>query len=258
MTCWWIGPRHDSHLIARRICAKDIEGSRADFALFDRMSRAIARLEELRTWLARLYFHRRDVSTRFGSLEIRIPAGVFRSDLGLSTKILLKSVLPIVKPADSILEVGTGCGLVALELARRCYSVVGVDINPDAIRATIDNARSNRISNTEFLRSDLLAGLRGHLLFDLIVFNPPGGSARYARTFLEAAFIDGKYEIITRFFSEVDGHLGKDGRIAIGYPAMKSPTLNRIASDNGFQFHSCIGRKKGVLASLQVNLYVRR
>ena len=76
----------------------------------------------------------------------------------------MQAAIKEARPEDHVLEVGCGSGLVSLELARQVESLVALDINPHAVRAT-------RERGVEVIRSDLFEGIRGK--FDLIIFNPP-------------------------------------------------------------------------------------
>ncbi|MBN1860428.1 MAG: methyltransferase [Candidatus Thermoplasmatota archaeon] len=88
--------------------------------------------------------------------------------------LLLKSIQ--IQPQDVILELGTGCGLIALECARVGAHVVCTDINPFAVQLT----RRNISRNTHLLQGpveirhgDLFSVLDNHELFNTILFNPP-------------------------------------------------------------------------------------
>jgi release factor glutamine methyltransferase len=79
------------------------------------------------------------------------------------TVLLLEAARAEVRPGDRVLEVGTGSGLIAAEMAK-VARVVATDISPPA-------ASCAREKGTDVVLTDLVAGLRG--LFDLILFNPP-------------------------------------------------------------------------------------
>ncbi|MGA7933785.1 MAG: methyltransferase, partial [Kovacikia sp.] len=53
------------------------------------------------------------------------------------------------------LDVGCGCGALSIVMSDYCTSVVGVDINPRAIRMSKFNALLNGVNNVKFLMSDL-------------------------------------------------------------------------------------------------------
>ncbi len=48
------------------------------------------------------------------------------------TFLLLKHIRPIAE--DVVLELGTGCGVIALHLAQTAKRVVAVDFNPHAVK----------------------------------------------------------------------------------------------------------------------------
>ncbi len=76
------------------------------------------------------------------------------------------------KLCESGLDVGTGSGIQALVLSQFCRKVVGVDINPKAVKIARTNALLNQKENVEFIISDAFRGL-GCRKFDVIVSNPP-------------------------------------------------------------------------------------
>ncbi len=70
------------------------------------------------------------------------------------------------------LDLGCGCGLIALILARKFDEVIAVDINPNAVKLTACNAKLNNISNIYTVRCSSGSSLRGHI-FDVVACNPP-------------------------------------------------------------------------------------
>ena len=77
------------------------------------------------------------------------------------------------KPINRAVDIGCGSGAGAILVARACpdAQVMGVDINPQALRLTGINARLAGVDNVEALHSNLLNDLEGE--FDLIIANPP-------------------------------------------------------------------------------------
>ncbi len=66
------------------------------------------------------------------------------------TFLLLRAAQAEVKPGDRVLEIGTGSGFIASELAR-ITGVVATDINPHAVRCA-------RGRGVEVVRTDLFSG----------------------------------------------------------------------------------------------------
>lgn len=77
---------------------------------------------------------------------------------------------------ESVLELGTGCGLIALACAWQGAQVICTDINPYAVQLTRRNIERNRhlLKGTiEARQGDLFSVLRNDERFSKIVFNPP-------------------------------------------------------------------------------------
>lgn len=75
----------------------------------------------------------------------------------------------------NILDICSGSGCIALALAKALpqSTVYAVDISDKAIALGKKNAVHNNIQNVTFIQSDLFNELDTHILFDLIVSNPP-------------------------------------------------------------------------------------
>ncbi len=81
-----------------------------------------------------------------------------------------------IKPGMKILELGSGCGLIALACAQKGADVICTDINPFAV----DLIKRNYLHNKNLLRgplhvcqSDLFSNIARNERFDGIIFNPP-------------------------------------------------------------------------------------
>lgn len=71
------------------------------------------------------------------------------------------------------LDIGTGSGIGAIFAARRGYSVIGVDLNPEAVRCARINVLLNNLEGyIEIRQGDLFTPVAGEQ-FDLVLFNPP-------------------------------------------------------------------------------------
>jgi release factor glutamine methyltransferase len=89
------------------------------------------------------------------------------------TEILFEEVLPLLDPeGPPILDVGTGCGVLAISLARALprVRVLGGDKSPEALEVARQNAGA--LPNLELLRCDLLEGVP-QLFYQAILANLP-------------------------------------------------------------------------------------
>jgi Methyltransferase small domain len=76
------------------------------------------------------------------------------------------------RPAASALDLGTGCGIQSVLLARHAERVVATDLNPRAVAYAEFNAALNGFGQIEARQGDLFEPVAGEQ-FDLIVCNPP-------------------------------------------------------------------------------------
>lgn len=59
-----------------------------------------------------------------------------------------------IKPSETVLDVGTGTGVVAITAARAGASVSGLDLTPALLEAARENARITNIDNIEWIEGD--------------------------------------------------------------------------------------------------------
>jgi|WetSurMetagenome_2_1015567.scaffolds.fasta_scaffold29509_4 release factor glutamine methyltransferase len=136
------------------------------------------------------------------------PAQVYSPEA--DTLLLLDAARAEAKPGDRVLEVGTGSGMIAAEVAR-ITRVVATDINPHAVLC------AGR-AGVEVVRTDLFAGIRGP--FDLVLFNPPylpTQPEERVDDWLEYALDGGKTGrvVIERFARSVGEVLAPGGRVLL-------------------------------------------
>lgn len=125
-----------------------------------------------------------------------------------------------VNPKDSVLELGTGCGLLGILSALKAEHVVAVDINPYAVTCTKLNAKINGVPDrVEVIRGDLCSSLRQDAFFDLILFNAPylPVTEEEIRSWIDYAWSGGLKgrEIIDRFITQTSDHLKPGGRVLL-------------------------------------------
>ena len=78
----------------------------------------------------------------------------------------------MLRPGGKALDLGTGCGTLALAAAPCAESVIGTDINQRALDFGGINAVLNGVSNVSFLQGDRFEPVAGRR-FDSILCNPP-------------------------------------------------------------------------------------
>lgn len=145
----------------------------------------------------------------------------------------------VIDKSDTVLEIGTGTGLVSIFASFKCLEVTCVDINPHAVKCAESNVKLNKRSNVKVFESDMFENVSG--LYDLILFNTP-----YLPV-LENEHVDDDYskawdggedgrEVIDRFLVDVPNYLQKNGTIQIVQSSLSDndKTL-RMLEDMGFE-----------------------
>ena len=78
----------------------------------------------------------------------------------------------LIKDGQSVLEIGTGSGIVAMYASKLTSNVTATDINYDAIELASKNFKANNIENIELLFGNLFEPVKDRK-FDIILFNTP-------------------------------------------------------------------------------------
>ncbi len=139
------------------------------------------------------------------------------------TELLVETASDLIKKHGlrSIVDVGTGSGIIAITLKKRHPDVriIATDISFDALKVARKNAVLHGVK-IDFVQCDLLSCLKGP--FDLIVSNPPyvGINDPYAEFRVnepESALIGGKkgYELSLKLIKQAVNGLSKRGYIII-------------------------------------------
>jgi len=125
-----------------------------------------------------------------------------------------------VEKGTSVLDVGTGCGILGVLAAEKAAAVLAVDLNPYAIRCAKENSSLNNVDGKmAFMQADLLTAFDENATFDLILFNAPylPATEHEAETWIERSWAGGAdgRRVIDRFISQAHLHLKTSGRVLL-------------------------------------------
>jgi 16S rRNA (guanine1207-N2)-methyltransferase len=97
--------------------------------------------------------------------------GVFsRGELDAGTRVLVETM--VIRPGDTVLDLGCGCGVVGTVAARTARQVVLVDHSAAALAASRATLELNGVTNGTVLASDCAEAVRDRR-FDIVATNPP-------------------------------------------------------------------------------------
>ncbi len=125
-----------------------------------------------------------------------------------------------VNEEDLVLDMGTGCGILAILAAQKARKVVAVDLNPHAIFCAQKNAQINKSTDKiDFRKGNLFQPLHKDEVFSLIIFNAPylPSNPSEELSWLGKSWAGGPKgrQIIDKFILEAPRHLEKKGRVLL-------------------------------------------
>lgn len=158
----------------------------------------------------------------YGGLKLKTHPRVYKPEE--DSFLLAETLEP--RAYGSVLDMGSGTGLLSLVASVKARSVLGVDINPNAVETARENARLNEIFNVRFEVSDLFNNIQKRRGFDLIIFNPPYLPVR-EKDALGLAWSGGRegLEVVESFIESAPGYLKPLGGIL-----MLVSSLNNLES----------------------------
>lgn len=167
------------------------------------------------------------------------------------TELLVEKALSLKLPdRPAILDVGTGCGNIAVALGRERpeANITACDVSLAALKLARENAAENRVRNVKFIKSDLLDYfLKKGEKFDLIVSNPPYVSEsewskleRSVRDFEpRKALVAGPtgLEIIKKLLLQAPACLNHNGYLLIEFGATQAEAISGLIDEywDGFE-----------------------
>ena len=124
-----------------------------------------------------------------------------------------------IKEGQSVLEIGTGSGIVAMYASRLTDKITVTDINFDACELARKNFEDNNIENIEILFGNLFEPVKNRK-FDVILFNTPylptedGDVIDDTLNYAFDGGLNGR-KVIDLFLNEVGNHLNDGGIVQL-------------------------------------------
>lgn len=164
-----------------------------------------------------------------------------RSTLKIGTDAVLLAALTQVDFAQTVLDIGCGCGVIAFCLAQKLAenqtvpNIVGIDVDADSIAEARENAEHFPLlpdSRFHFEQISLqdFANQENAPLFDLIVSNPPyfhGDLKPQDKSKLQSKHGDGQLSF-EELVEGVEKLLSSNGRFALILPPTEMEEFHRL------------------------------
>jgi len=145
-----------------------------------------------------------------------------------------------VGPEDRVLELGCGCGLVAITAAKRGAQVVATDISPLAVQNAQENVEHHKLQGRIDVRlGHLFEPIGADERFSVIAFNPPYLPGTKGEPAFDPSWSSGPdgRQVTDAFLAQCSRLLEPTGRVLLVQSSLTNPdrTLQILKA----QFREC-------------------
>jgi release factor glutamine methyltransferase len=154
----------------------------------------------------------RTTSTRVAGLDLTVLPSVFHPKVFVTSGFFAQFLQSLDLKGKSVIEVGTGSGVLALSAAKAgAATVLALDINPAAVQAAQLNADRNGLNQVTALESNLFSAVPPATRFDVIISSPPSFSGEPRDTADRAWHAGPGYRDIAPLFAQAATRLKPGG-----------------------------------------------
>ena len=148
----------------------------------------------------------------------------------LSMDPLLLGNFITLKQKETLLDVGTGCGIIPIYLAAKGHAnrLVGIEIQDELHELSLRNKELNRCSHVEFIKGDIRSRRKDLGCFHVMVSNPPYVKERAGRRNPAPSRLVARSETtldLPALMSIAASMLFTHGRLYVIYPAKRLAEL---------------------------------
>ncbi len=143
-----------------------------------------------------------------------------------------------ITSGETVLELGTGCGLVAIVAAKAGAQVIATDQSEVAVHNAQKNVSLHKCkARVEIRQGDLFEPIRSDEQFSLLVFNPPYLPGTKEDPAFDPAWSGGNrgYEVTERFLEQCNSHLQADGRLLLIQSSLSEPEHIQLQLERQFR-----------------------
>ena len=156
---------------------------------------------------------KRTVTERINGRQFLVYPTVFNPKSYFSGKIFARFVAGMDLKGKSVLDMGCGSGIIGIFASLGGAEVTAADINPEAVKCTIENAKRNGVADKIKVYESNLFENPGTEKFHLIFFNPHYYPKEPKNNF-ELGFNAGKdYRVLREFARQSKSRLKQNGAV---------------------------------------------
>ncbi len=169
----------------------------------------------------------------YGGLELVVFPNVYAPEFFDDSLWYAKQLKEIVGN-KSLLEIGTGTGVISIFCAKNGAKIVATDINPDAVKNAQANAKKHNLP-VSIREGNLYEPLSAEEKFDFIFWAHPFNSWDMPVDMLLASGIDPRYEGLRGYIAGAKNHLTQNGKLLLGTgDSADLKLIESIGKENGY------------------------
>ncbi|TQV89501.1 methyltransferase [Aliikangiella coralliicola] len=177
----------------------------------------------------------------YDNLSLQVDVDVFHPGLFYSSRLFADFINDLPLKNKTLLDLGSGSGILSLVGAKKGAKVTAVDISEVAVVNTRKNAHENKLNITS-LQSDLFSQVTQR--YDYIVVNPPYYPKTPKSSAEQAWYCGASHEYFERFFGELSNYCEVNGKV---YMIMSEECdlirIKKIARLHDFSLNIVLKRK---------------
>lgn len=134
------------------------------------------------------------ITEQLGDFSFRISPRAFYQINPIQTEVLYNTTLEFagLTGKETVVDAYCGTGTIGIFASPKAKKVVGVELNPDAVKDARVNAKLNSAENTEFYNADageFLADAASNEKYDVVIMDPPrsGSTVKFLKSVVKLA-----------------------------------------------------------------------
>lgn len=208
---------------------------------------------EVREVYDRIKSHKKSYEINIDGLSLTVLPDVFSPHYFTDSFWFAKTLPKITKKA-SLLEIGTGTGIIAIFCALKGAKVTATDINPQAIKNAKFNFDKLNLDIPIFL-GDMYKPLPKYKKFNFIFWNHPFNKGHNPKEemLLKSGF-DFNYNYLKDYVKDAKNHLTKNGRLLLGSGNFAlTKEIKKIGKENNYKIKILKKTKIPIAASSEID-----